>query len=212
MKKIIPSILTNNFADLEFRLKQIEELTDWVQIDILDGKFTNNMSISIEDIASANISKNLSVEAHLMVENPNQYFERCGASNIKRVIFHIEATDNADKLLDSVSKLKMQRGLALKPETSVDKVYPYINDLDVIVLMAVEPGFQGQKFIDTTLDKIKLLKKMAPNIKIEVDGGINLDNIQSISDAGADYFILGSALLKSDNIKETFEKLNNKIQ
>ena len=211
MKKIIPAILTKNVADLKSNLGRLQGLTDWAQVDIMDGKFVNNISVSLDDVNRANIYKNLSLEAHLMVENPEKYFKQCQKGNIKRVIFHIEAAKDLKKLLDDIAGLGMQRGLALKPGTSINEIEPYIDSVDVILLMSVEPGFQGQKFIETTLDKIKALKKMAPNIAIEVDGGINLGNIKNISEAGADYLILGSALMNSGDIEENFKKLNEKI-
>ena len=212
MKMIIPAILTDNVKDLKLELDRIQGLSDWAQIDIMDGKFVNNISVSLEDIADNNMLKSFSLEAHLMVENPGLYFEQCEKSSIKRVIFQIEGTDDVERDLAEAGRLNLQKGLALKPETSLREVEPYINDLDVILLMSVEPGFQGQKFIEATLEKIKALRKMAPDITIEVDGGINSDNIKSVSDAGADYFVVGSELLKSKNIKETFEKLNSKIK
>ena len=142
MKKIIPAILTKNVADLKSNLGRLQGLTDWAQVDIMDGKFVNNISVSLDDVNRANIYKNLSLEAHLMVENPEKYFKQCQKGNIKRVIFHIEAAKDLKKLLDDIAGLGMQRGLALKPGTSINEIEPYIDSVDVILLMSVEPGFQ----------------------------------------------------------------------
>lgn len=212
MPKIIPAILTNNFSDLEDKFKKLKGLTDWVQVDIADGKFVNNVSIKLEDIAKSDIVKNFSLEIHLMVLNPERYFKDCRKINTKRVAFHFEAVDNLKDVLSEAEKFSFQKSLALNPKTSITKVKPYLAKLDVVVLMSVAPGFQGQKFMRQILDKIKKLKKMKPEVKIEVDGGINLSNIKKISDSGADYLVVGSSLFKSGNIKETFKKLKEKIK
>lgn len=212
MKKIIPAILTQDVADLKIKLEKLKGLSDWVQIDIMDGVFVNNKSVTIKDISNIDSAKDFSLEVHLMVEDPEKYLKPCKDAGIERIIFHIEAAKNIDEILKTAEEFNLQKGIALKPNTPIEEIQSYINNLDVILLMSVEPGFQGQKFIDATLDKIRKLREMAPNVAIEVDGGINLDNIYEINNAGADYFILGSALLNSDNIKETFKELNSKIQ
>jgi ribulose-phosphate 3-epimerase len=210
MKKIIPAILTKDIADLENKLGQIQGLANWVQIDIMDGTLVNNTSITIEDISRAKLTENFSLEAHLMVLHPETYFLQCQKSNIKRVIFHIEA-GNTKNILSKAQMFDFQKGLALNPETSIEKIIPYLGKIDVILLMSVNPGFGGQEFILETLDKIRELKKIAPKIKIEVDGGINIDNIKMISDAGADYFVMGSGLFKGEHIEEYFKELQLKI-
>mgnify|MGYP001572003884 CR=1 FL=1 len=146
-----------------------------------------------------------------MVENPIGYFLQCQQANIKRVISHIE-TGDTENILKEAKKFNFQKGLALNPETPVEKIIPYINDIDVALLMSVHPGKQGQAFILTTLDKIKELKQLNSNIKIEVDGGVNIDNIRAISDAGADYFAVGSGLFEVEDSIKQFENLQMKIK
>lgn len=224
VKKIIPAILTNNVADLQSKLQQVQGLTDWVQIDIMDGKFVDNTSISIEDVFKVKPIKDFSVEAHLMVQNPASYFLLCQENNIKRVIFHIETFDMKNAL-SQAQKFSFQKGLALNPETPIKEIIPYIDKIDVAVLMSVNPGLQGQEFILETLQKISELKKIAPRLPIEVDGGINLNNIKMISEAGADYLVVGSGLFAASSkavqphpgrevkdIKKHFEELKLKIQ
>ena len=211
MEKIIPAILTTDIADLQHKLEKIRGFADWVQIDIMDGKFVNNISIVLEEISQIEISKDFSLEAHLMVLNPKTYFLQCQKNGIKRVIFHIEAADNVRDVLSEAAKFDFQIGIALNPKTPVQKITPYADSMDVVVLMSVNPGLQGQKFIPETLDKIRELKKLVPHMKIEVDGGINLDNIKKVSDTGGDYLVVGSGLFNADNIQERFKELQSKI-
>lgn len=212
MKKIIPAILTKDTADLKNKLEQIRGLTDWVQIDIADGKFVNNTSVALENISHIKLIDDFSIEAHLMVLAPETYFLQCQKSKIKRVIFHIEAVDDVKKVLLKAEKFNFKKGLALNPKTPIKKIMPHIDEIELVVLMSVNPGLQGQKFILQTLDKIRELKKIAPQMKIEVDGGVNLGNIKMISDAGADYIVAGSNLFESKNIKERFKELQSKIR
>jgi len=205
--KIIPAILTNKREDLEDKLKNLTGLVDWIQIDIIDDKFVKNNSIQLKDLSKVNDIKNFNLEAHLMVENPEKYFIACQNAGIKRVIFHVEAIDNVHDTLKKAEAFSFQKGIALNPETHIKKMYPYLGNIDVVLLMGVNPGFQGQKFIPSTLNKIKEIKKIAPYIRVEVDGGINIKNIKKIADAGADYLVVGSSLWKSKNIKKQLSKL-----
>ena len=145
-----------------------------------------------------------------MVDNPENYFLQCQKNNVKRVIFHIE-TKETKNILKEAKKFNFQIGIALNPKTPIVKVEPFINEINVAVLMSVNPGKQGQAFIKETLDKIKELKQLNSNIKIEVDGGINLENIKAVSNAGADYMVVGSGLFKSKNIIERFTQLELEI-
>jgi ribulose-phosphate 3-epimerase len=211
MPKIIPAILTKDIVDLEYKFKQLQGLTDWVQIDIMDGTLVPNTSISLEDIFTIGNAKDFSLEAHLMVSNPETYFPDCKKNNIQRVIFHVEALGDIKNTLVKAAAFSFEKGLALNPETPIDAIMPYIHTIDVVLLMSVHPGFQGQQFIMQTLDKVKELKKISPTLRIEVDGGINLDNIHMLSEAGADYLVVGSGLFEADNIQERFEELMSKM-
>ncbi len=211
MKQIIPAILTQDIADLQSKLKKIQGLTDWVQIDIMDGKFVNNTSITLENISHIKLIDNFSIEAHLMVLNPETYFLQCQKGNVKRVSFHVEA-GNIKNILSEAKKFNFQKGLALNPETPIKEIIPHMDEIDFVVLMSVNPGLQGQKFISQTLGKIQELKQIAPQLEIEVDGGINLDNIKMISDAGANYLVVGSGLFEGENIKKRFKDLQSKIK
>jgi len=210
MAEIIPAILTNSFSDLKNKLAQIKNFSDWVQIDIMDGNFVKNISVDILNLKKIRFLKNL--EIHLMVLNPEKYFVVCKALKAKRVIFHFEAVKNISKILKEMKKYSFEKGIALNPKTNVEKIKPFLNQLDVVLLLGVNPGFQGQKFKPVVLGKIKKIRKISDKIKIGVDGGIRLENIKKIVKAGADYLIVGSYLFKSGNIEKTYKFLKNKIK
>jgi len=207
-KKIIPAILTDSPADLKNKLTQLNGLTNWVHIDIMDGKFVNNVTITLKDLAR--MQTNFQIEAHLMVFKPEKYFPDCKKANIKRTIFHFEATDNTERVFQEMKRFHFQQGLALSPETPIEKINTYLGYIDLVLLMGVHPGFSGQKFVSKVLKKITELKQEALRIKIGVDGGIKLSNIQKIAQAGADHCIVNSALFDNKNIKEAFDQLQIK--
>ena len=210
MKQVIPAILTDDLEDLKNKLKKIKNLADWVQIDIMDGRFVNNHSISLEDLKQAQIKSNL--EAHLMVLSPEKYLSQAKMANIKRVIFHFEATKNILAILKKIAELGLKTGLALNPETEIKEIKPYLHTIDLVLLLAVQPGFGGQKFNVSVISKIKILKELAPEIKIEVDGGINLANIEEVAQAGADYLVVGTGLFGATDIKKRFKQLEQEIK
>ena len=205
----MPAILTNSLPDLKKKLKRIRDLSDWLQLDIMDGRFVKNISVNLADLKKIKFPKNL--EIHLMVENPEKYFQDCQRLKAKRVIFHIEATKNPLKVLKEMKRYQFERGMALNPETKIEKIKPYLNQLDLVLFLGVTPGFQGQKFNPIVLGKIKNFRKIFPKIKIGVDGGINLENIKKISQAGADYLVVGSYLFQSKNIKKAYQLLKLEI-
>lgn len=211
MKKIVPAILTKDFSDLENKLKKLQNLTDWVQIDIANGKFVNNVSIKLEELQRINLRKKFLLEIHLMVWHPEEYFSVCQSVGARRVDFHFEAAYNLKNTLLAAKKFNFEKFLAINPETSVEKIEPYLKEIDGVLILSVNPGFQGQKFIPRVLEKIKRLEKIMPQLKIEVDGGINLKNIKMVTRAGADYVVVGSGLFQYKNIKERLKKLKEEI-
>jgi len=209
MKLIIPAILSNNLTDFEEKLKKVNDLSSWLQIDIADNRFVPNQTLFPHAFQNIKIEKNL--EIHLMTFNPEKYFLDCQKINAKRVIFHLEAVDNPLKILTRQKNYPFQLGLAINPKTPLEKVTLYLNYVNFLLFLAVEPGFQGQSFQSEVLEKIEKIKKTAPKITVEVDGGINEKNIKAISDAGADIFVVGSALLKASDPKNIFNQLMDKI-
>jgi len=210
MRKVIPVILTNDVKDLKDKLEKLDNLTDWVQIDIMDGKFVSNTSIRLKDLKK--IQSNFNLEAHLMVLNPEKYLRISKKVNIKRIIFHFETVKYVLKILKKIEKLGFEKGIALNPETSIEKIEPYLDRVDLILLLGVQPGFGGQKFNPLVIDKIKSIKKIEPGVKIEVDGGINLSNISDIAKAGADYLVVGAGLFSSSDVRQRFIQLQEKVK
>lgn len=209
MQKVVPAILTADPAELAEGLKTLKEQTKWVQIDIMDGKFVENTSINLFELGEA--SEYFSLEIHLMVENPAQYFEDCKSIGAKRVIFHVEAVEDARKVLEVMEKYPFQRAIAINPPTPVSKIAPFIQMLDAVLIMSVNPGFQQQEFIANVLPKIAEIRKLKEDIVIGLDGGINESNIKQAFEAGVDYVGVGSAIMKSDDPASALSNLKEMI-
>ena len=209
MAEIIPAILTADPADLKTKLGKLEGLTNWVSIDIADGKFVANKTLAVSDLAG--IQTSLSLEIHLMVNEPEKYFDDCQKAKAKRVVFQLEAAAKADQVLAKAKEFDFAIGIALKPATALIEVSPYLDRIDAVLLLGVDPGWQGQEFIPQTLERIQRLKKMAAKVKIEVDGGINADNIKQVAQAGADILVVGSAIVKQPDFGRAIENLKRLI-
>lgn len=209
MKQIIPAILTTDSVELEKKLHDVSGLVEWVQIDIMDGRFVDNRTIDLSDLQG--ISYDVSICIHLMVENPEDYFEECKNFGVRRVFFHAEASKDHKGLLQKLAKLGLEKGIAINPDTPIDEILAYKDILDAVLVMGVNPGFGGQEFMESSLEKIKELSLNLADSEIIVDGGINLKNIEEISAAGATGFVIGSAIFNADNITEAIEKFKDKI-
>lgn len=207
MSPIIPAILTNSIEEYKQKIALFENTVSRIQIDIVDGIFANNHTITLDDIAS--ISTSLFLEAHLMVRNPDKYIADCSKAKIGLVTFHLESCSNNEKILDIIKKIKyvgMKTGIALNPETPADEVISFLDQIDTVLIMGVHPGFQGQKFLPETLKKVKQLRACAPTIEIEVDGGINKNNAVKIIEAGANYLLVNSELFRNGLDKDSVLK------
>jgi len=208
MKPIIAAILTNNFFDFQKKLEKVENLSSWLQIDISDGKFAPGKTLMIEELLPLKFKQNL--ELHLMVFEPEKYFLTAEKLKVKRVIVHYEAVEkNIEEIFSK--KYPFTLGLALNPDTSEEKIFPYLSKVNFILVLGVTPGAQGQEFQEKVLEKIKKIKTFSPKTIIEVDGGINDKTIQKVNQAGADIFVVGSTLLKAKEPKKMIENLKNLI-
>ncbi|MFH0952443.1 MAG: ribulose-phosphate 3-epimerase [Patescibacteria group bacterium] len=208
MKQVVPAILTDQTAELENTLAKLRGLTEWVQIDIMDGRFVPNRSITLEDLAKTKPQFNLEID--LMTEEPAGYFKDCEKVKAKRVYWHYE-TGDIEATIAEARKYSFATGLSLNPDTPVDKTRPYIDKIDTVLLMSVIPGAQSNPFIEDTYDRIKQLKTMAPDLPIAVDGGVNLDNIEKLFTAGADICAVGSAIIKTNDYQEAIAAFREKI-
>jgi ribulose-phosphate 3-epimerase len=195
--EIIPTILVKTFKEVEQRIRKVENYVNWVQLDIMDGIFVDNETWrNPKDLKG--FKTKVKLEAHLMVEKPENVIGDW-LDVVDRVIVHYEATDKI--------RGGKQIGLAINPETSIDVVKPFLNNLDLILIMTVSPGWGGQEFKSEILEKIKSLRKIWPNGRIEVDGGVNDENVIKIVEAGADGVCVNSYIFKSKNIKQAIENL-----
>lgn len=199
--KIAPSVLTADFTDLENELKSIKT-ADYLHLDIMDGHFVPN--ISFGPAISKMISKktNLPLDIHLMVTNPYQWIDAFTFKNTKYITIHVESND-VRKTIDKIKSNHIKLGLSVKPKTKVDELLPYINEVDLVLVMTVEPGFGGQSFMHDMMDKVKELveirKKFNLSFEIEVDGGINDQTIEIARLSGVDVCVAGSYLF---NLKD----------
>ena len=210
MIEISTSILSvNNKFEAVKKLNNTD--TDYLHYDIMDGKFVNNKAFSIKEIKKINELSNKINDLHLMVVNPFKYLRKLKRCNINYFTFHCELNINKNKLIKKIKNKNIKVGMALNPETSIDNVIPFLSDIDLVLLMSVNPGQGGQEFIDNTLDKIKALKdiinKNNYNVLISVDGGINDINISKIKKAGSDIVVVGSYITNNDDYQKKISKL-----
>jgi ribulose-phosphate 3-epimerase len=208
-KQIIPTILVQTFKEVEEKIRLVEDCVEWVQIDIMDGVFVNNVTwASPEDLKE--FETKAKIEAHLMVDKPEKIID-AWLDVVDRIIVHQESTDDIQEVIEKTHEKGKQIGIALSPKTDIEVVRPFLEKLDLILLMSVEPGWGGQEFKIETLKKIKSLRNIWPDGNIEADGGINDKNIKEISNAGANLFCVGSYIFKNENIELALKNLKKEL-
>lgn len=208
MVKVAPSILAADFENLENEIKDVEQAgADYIHIDVMDGEFVVNKTPGLEMLKISNASTDLILDTHLMVENPLDWIEDFLESDI--ITFHVEAVDEdtANKIIEELHEKEVKVGISIKPDTSIDEIMPYIDKIDMVLVMTVEPGKGGQKLISECLEKVRIIREIAPDIDIEVDGGINLENIEEVKKAGANIIVAGTAIFGVNDRKYVIEKL-----
>jgi len=202
MKKICPSILSADFAKLSEEIKEVEQGgADIIHCDIMDGHFVPNITFGPDVVAKVNEITGLPLDVHLMIENSDRYVEAFAKAGADYISVHYENNYHLNRLLEKIKSLGVKAGVVLNPSTPVMLLKSTIEFADFVLLMSVNPGFGGQKFILNSIDKILELRKMInqlnPDCKIEIDGGIGLENIKLVSDAGVDMFVCGASIFKS---------------
>ncbi|MFN3801468.1 ribulose-phosphate 3-epimerase [Belliella pelovolcani] len=210
--KIAPSILASDFANLQ---KEIEMLnaseTDYIHVDIMDGVFVPNISFGIPVTEAVKRHAKKPLDVHLMIVNPDQYLEAFKNAGAAIISVHYEACTHLHRTLQAIKQLGCKAGVALNPHTSVELLKDVINDIDLVCIMSVNPGFGGQKFIEHTYAKVKRLKEIilehGASTEIEIDGGVNKDNAPLLRAAGADVLVAGSFVFNSPDPIQTIKTL-----
>lgn len=211
-----PSMLSSDLSNIERELGRLKENNiKYIHLDVMDGRFVPNITFGLPVIKSMSRLKkdgDFIFDSHLMIEEPEKYVERFCEVGSDIVTFHIEAAKDPDECIRLIKNKNVKAGLSLNPETEVEKVYPYLDKIDLVLVMGVHPGFSGQKYISGTAEKIKkineeLIKnKLNEKVIIEVDGGIDNTNIKSVVDAGAKLIVSGSYIFTGD-MKEKIKSL-----
>ena len=206
MKKIqiSPSILSADFSQLGKEIKRLEEGgADMIHVDVMDGHFVPNLTIGPPVIKALRKQCSIKFDVHLMISPVHQYIEAYADAGADIITIHPEATENLEESISKIKSLNKKVGVSLNPESKLDLITNYLEKIDLVLIMSVNPGFGGQKFMPEVLDKVKQLKEIKSkkniNFDIEIDGGINFDNCQSAIDAGANILVSGTTVFKSNN-------------
>lgn len=215
MVKLAPSILAADFGNLREDVKTVERTgVEYLHIDIMDGHFVPNISFGPVVMKALRADSNLVFDVHLMITDPDKYLNDFKNAGADLITVHVEACPHLHRTIQSIKAMGLKAGVSLNPATSLSTIEEILPELDMVLLMSVNPGFGGQSFIESSLDKIKRLKGMIDeknlNVDIQVDGGIKADNVKAVVDAGANIIVAGSAIFKGD-IEEAVKGFRNAI-
>ncbi len=211
--KISPSVLASDFANLEAELEKCSNGgAELIHLDVMDGHFVPNISIGAPVIAALDKVCDTPFDVHLMISDPLFYIDDFIKAGADIITFHIECESDIEKTIDKIVDAGCKAALAVKPNTPIEAVYPYLDKLSMVLVMTVEPGFGGQSFMESTMPKIKELRAKCPELDIQVDGGINADTIKIAGRAGANVFVAGSAVFKSDDPAATIKLLKENAE
>lgn len=208
---LAPSVLAADFGRLREELDMINNSkADWLHVDVMDGVFVPNISFGQAIVKTMNKHCDKPLDVHLMIVEPEKYVDSFVDSGADSISFHLEASNHAHRLLHHLKSKGVKAGVAINPQTPVESSFDILDDIDLVCLMSVNPGFGGQKFIYRTLDKIRRLKAEITtrnlDTKIQIDGGVGLQNTEKILEAGADILVAGSSVFKTEDPKATIEK------
>lgn len=211
-----PSILNADFSDLTRQIRQLElGKADWIHCDVMDGNFVPNLTFGPLLIQALNKITRLPLDVHLMIMNPDQFIEKFVEAGANILTIHQEAVIHLHRSLSKIKGLGIKAGVSINPGTSIASIEEVLDFVDLILVMSVNPGFGGQQFINSVLKKISRLKELKEknnyNYLIEVDGGIEINNINEVLNSGAEVIVVGSSIFRNNNIIETTTLFKNKI-
>jgi ribulose-phosphate 3-epimerase len=214
MVKVAPSILAADFTKLGEEIQAVEKAgADWIHIDVMDGHFVPNITVGPLIVEAVNRVTNLPLDVHLMIENPDRYIPDFVEAGSDVLTVHIENCPHLHRTIQHIKSFGIKAGVVVNPATSLSLLEEILGDIDLVLLMSVNPGFGGQKFIPSVIDKIEylreILEKSDSDVEVQVDGGIKVDNAADIVSAGTDILVVGSGIFSTDNYKSTIMKLKN---
>jgi ribulose-phosphate 3-epimerase len=216
VKKIAPSILSADFSRLADEVRAVEKAgADVIHVDVMDGHFVPNITIGPLVVQGLRKLTSLPLDVHLMIENPERYVDDFVQAGGSWVTVHAETCPHLKRVIKKVRQLKARPGIVLKPATPLKTLFPILDEIDLVLIMSVNPGFGGQSFMPPTLKKIERLRKIVDQnrypFEIEVDGGVKVENIREVSMAGGDIFVVGTGIFKTNDYEETIRKLREEI-
>jgi ribulose-phosphate 3-epimerase len=218
MKKLIaPSILSADFSRFAEEIKAVEKAgADWIHIDVMDGHFVPNITVGPLIVEAVSRVTPLPLDVHLMIENPDQYLDAFIEAGSHLLTVHVEASRHLQRTLSYIRERGCKAGVSLNPATPLSNLDYVLPDVDMVLIMSVNPGFGGQKFIPQTLGKIRELRRIVENygqgIILEVDGGVTIENIGELAGIGVDVFVSGSSIFGTQNYAETISSMRNQIK
>ncbi len=209
--KIAPSILSADKSKLQEEVKEIEPYADLLHVDIMDGKFVPPTTFKAEEIKQ--VTSKLAKDVHLMVDYPikDNYIEDYADAGAGIITIHEECKDNIEEAFRLIKSKGIKTAISINPPSKLDNIKPYLDQVDMVLIMSVNPGYAGQKFIPDVLEKVKELRKLKPNLDIEIDGGISKDTIKQAAEAGANIFVAGSAIFNQKDRKKAIQELKQAV-
>ncbi len=213
IRKIAPSILAANFAHLGQQVKMVEEGgAELIHVDVMDGHFVPNLTIGPLIVKALRPVTNLPLDVHLMIENPGNYIDAFAKAGADYLTVHVEACPHLHRVIQAIKEKNVKAGVALNPHTPLSSISDIIEEVDLVLIMSVNPGFGGQRFIPNALNKLRatqqlLIERGLTHIEVEVDGGVKMENIKAISDAGAELIVSGSGVYKTEDPQKTIKEM-----